>query len=379
MPFVLSPEYTQFKFTSEQQATDLDWVLPARYTPIHRLGEGAFGQVMKCRDTKLNKDVAIKRIMNTFAQWEDGLGEIREIKAMMHCKHSRIISLDGLLPPVSKSNNNIDLDPDFDDIYLVMPMKPNNIEKINRTVKLQPDHITWILYQLLDGVAYLHGCEIVHRDLKPENLLCDEKVQITIIDLGLARELGNDISTAPSEYVMTRWYRAPEIMALESYDYKVDVWSIGCIVTELMTQQAIFPCNTEIQMLEQIAATVPDPNDYLGRKNVELPDEKVISMMPYFNRNNVDIKTYPTGFLDLLQGMLTPDPAKRLTAAQALVHPALAKWAQYKTKAKPTTFKFHRPHAPEDPADQMDLLRTMVWGCIQEYNPGLPARQSLLD
>lgn len=99
--------------------------------------------------------------------------------------------------------------------------------------------LQYFLYQILRGLKYIHSARVIHRDLKPSNLLLNANCELKICDFGLARPTAeNDIMT---EYVVTRWYRAPELL-LNSTDYTaaIDIWSVGCIFMELLNRRPLF-------------------------------------------------------------------------------------------------------------------------------------------
>ena len=104
--------------------------------------------------------------------------------------------------------------------------------------KLGRDHIQYFMYQILLGLSYLHSCEIIHRDLKPGNILVNRNCDLKICDLGLARNISNELT----DYVVTRWYRAPELILMYTeYTYTIDIWSLGCIFAELLNGKPLFP------------------------------------------------------------------------------------------------------------------------------------------
>lgn len=132
---------------------------------------------------------------------------------------------------------------------------------------LQPIHKKYIVYQVLKGLKYLHTGEVIHRDLKPSNLLINSECKVKIADFGLARSVAKpDDNTNPilTESVATRWYRAPEILfGSQFYSKAVDVWSLGCIVGEMIVGKAIFPGTSTLNQIEKIIELLgtPTPDD----------------------------------------------------------------------------------------------------------------------
>ncbi|MED6275862.1 Mitogen-activated protein kinase 14A [Characodon lateralis] len=129
----------------------------------------------------------------------------------------------------------------------------NNIVKCQ---KLSDDHVQFLIYQILRGLKYIHSAGIIHRDLKPGNLAVNEDCELKILDFGLARHTDDEMTG----YVATRWYRAPEIMLnWMHYNMTVDIWSVGCIMAELLTGKTLFPGTDHINQLQQIMRLTGTP------------------------------------------------------------------------------------------------------------------------
>jgi mitogen-activated protein kinase 1/3 len=139
---------------------------------------------------------------------------------------------------------------DFIDVYLVTDLMETDLHRIIYSKqKLSIDHVQYFIYQVLRGLKYIHSCGVLHRDLKPSNLLVNSNCDLKICDFGLARgiegkanEDGRAGTMLLTEYVVTRWYRAPEIMlACHEYSYPIDVYSVGCILAELILRKPWAP------------------------------------------------------------------------------------------------------------------------------------------
>lgn len=237
---------------------------------------------------------------------------------------------------------------------------------------LSNDHMQYFLYQILRGLKYIHSADVIHRDLKPPNLLVNENCDLKICDLGLAR--GVDNSAVLTEYVVTRWYRAPEVMVASEYSKQIDVWSVGCIFAELLGKKALFPGKDYISQMELIFSiigtpseedmkTVTNENAFQFIRNLK-PQKKV----PF---KSLYPKAHPDA-LDLLEKMLTFNPNKRITVDDALAHPYLAslstegdlKGDDNLCKAK-FDFKFE-----DEVLDKKGLQRNF-WKEIYHYRPWL--------
>merc|ERR1712157_724 len=134
--------------------------------------------------------------------------------------------------------------------------------RLLRTQPISNEHICYFLYQILRGLKYIHSANVIHRDLKPSNLLLNTNCDLKIIDFGLARvaDVGNDVQVY-TEYVATRWYRAPEVMLnSRSYSVSMDMWSVGCILAEMIQNRPLFPGRHYLDQLDLILAVIGTPN-----------------------------------------------------------------------------------------------------------------------
>merc|ERR1719285_197006 len=214
------------------------------------LGKGAYAAVCEALDTKTNKKVAIKKNKGIFAELEDAKRILREIKLMSHFDHPDIVPLIGV---IAVEEDEIDT---YEDAYLVMELMQVNLAKVIKKQKLQSIHYKFFLYQMLRGLKYIHSAGVIHRDLKPENILVNgEDCNLKITDFGLARGVWKEKgdSWLLTEYVVTRWYRAPEIMCSKKmYDEAIDVWATGCIFAELFLKKPLFPGRDHLDQLKVI-------------------------------------------------------------------------------------------------------------------------------
>ncbi|VDL95959.1 unnamed protein product [Schistocephalus solidus] len=130
------------------------------------------------------------------------------------------------------------------DVYIVQTLMDTDLCKLLKAQRLANDHICYFLYQILRGLKYIHSANVLHRDLKPSNLLINANCDLKICDFGLARmnDPEHDHNGILTEYVATRWYRAPEIMLnSKGYTRSIDVWSVGCIFAEMFDSRPLFP------------------------------------------------------------------------------------------------------------------------------------------
>lgn len=188
---------------------------------------------------------------------------------------------------------------------------------------LTDEHIQYFMYQTLRGVLYLHSANVIHRDLKPSNILLNKQCDLKICDLGLGRGFDNE-EELKTEYVVTRWYRAPEVILNASeYTKAIDIWSIGCIFAELLGRTALFPGEDYLDQIQRVIAVLGTPTyddlSYIGNEQALL----YVKSLPKRSKQNWST-LYTDGnplALDLLAKMLTFNPNKRYTVEQCLEHP----------------------------------------------------------
>lgn len=238
---------------------------------------------------------------------------------------------------------------------------------------LSIDHIQYFLYQILRGLKYIHSANVLHRDLKPPNLLLNSNCDLKICDFGLSRGVEDEQKGDLTEYVVTRWYRAPEIMlACQEYTKAIDVWSVGCIFAELLARQPLFPGEDYIAQLRLIC-------DKLGRPSEEdlnfVTSERARRFILSLPCNPpVPIATVFPNFkgeteaLDLLVKMLTFHPERRITVEEALEHPFLK--SLHNPDDEPSAgFQFHFEHENDDlPRERVQEL---IWAEIRELHPDI--------
>ncbi|XP_063460935.1 mitogen-activated protein kinase 14 isoform X7 [Pan paniscus] len=259
-------------------------------------------------DTKTGLRVAVKKLSRPFQSIIHAKRTYRELRLLKHMKHENVIGLLDVFTPARSLE-------EFNDVYLVTHLMGADLNNIVKCQKLTDDHVQFLIYQILRGLKYIHSADIIHRDLKPSNLAVNEDCELKILDFGLARHTDDEMTG----YVATRWYRAPEIMLnWMHYNQTVDIWSVGCIMAELLTGRTLFPGTDHINQLQQIMRLTGTPPAYLINR---MPSHEArnyiqsLTQMPKMNFANVFIGANPLGSQSVAQpgelfDLLSCDPGK---------------------------------------------------------------------
>ena len=292
------------------------------YKPHKAVGSGAYGVVCSAIDNRYNRKIAIKKCTNAFEDVIDGKRILREIKLLQHFDHENVCPLLDMIPPTESQQKS----GKFNDVYLVLNYMESDLHKIiySRN-KLTDEHYQYFIYQILRGLKYIHSMGVIHRDLKPSNLLVNSNCDLKICDFGLAR--GLDWNQELTEYVVTRWYRAPEIMCShQDYNEKIDVWSVGTILAEMIRRKPLFAGDHYIHQLNLIFELIGTPKtsqDLQCVSNVKalkyiqkLSPKQSVNFEKYFGSNHGATKNS----IDLLKKMLIFNPNKRISVNDALKH-----------------------------------------------------------
>lgn len=321
---------------------------------------------------------------------------------MMHMRHDNVIGISDLMAASGPDGTG------GTDLYVVSELMDTDLHKVIRSPQpLSDQHVQYFLYQTLRGLKYVHSANILHRDIKPSNLLVNENCDLRVTDFGLARSVSPESAAAGAagdapefltEYVVTRWYRAPEVvLSSGAYTKAIDVWSVGCVFAELLARKPLFPGSDHVSQLNCILEVTGSPTaDQLGH----LPEKARRYLLSMPQRQPKPLHSlFPDaseGALQLLAQMLQFDPARRISVEEALAHPYLATFhnealepcaerpfnfaleGQVRRRARAAARSRHAgvaltaprpclaPRAAQDPAE-------LLWAALCQYRPELAA------
>ncbi|CAF1702954.1 hypothetical protein HID58_010801 [Brassica napus] len=328
--------------------------------PLRPIGRGAYGIVCAATNSETGEEVAIKKIGNAFDNIIDAKRTLREIKLLKHMDHENVIAVKDIIRPPLREN--------FNDVYIVYELMDTDLHQIIRSNQpLTDDHCRFFLYQLLRGLKYVHSANVLHRDLKPSNLLLNANCDLKLGDFGLARTKSEtDFMT---EYVVTRWYRAPELLLnCSEYTAAIDIWSVGCILGETMTREPLFPGKDYVHQLRLITELIGSPDDsslgFLRSDNAR----RYVKQLPQYPRQNFAARfpNMSAGAADLLEKMLVFDPSRRITVDEALCHPYLAPLHDINEEpvcVRPFNFDFEQPSLTEE------NIKELIYRETVKFNP----------
>lgn len=409
-----------------------------KYELLHQLGRGAYGEVWSARaaaetatDSSLapklaDTRVAIKKIQNCFCQATEAKRILRELRILRHLSHPNVIRIQDVLRPQSESS--------FSDLWVVFDFVDLDLRKlIGSPQSISVAHVQWIAHQMLVGLKYLHSAHVLHRDLKPANVLLSERCDVKLCDFGLARVVEEEdwtlneqrlhagpalirqassshmrpptMTRQMTSHVVTRWYRAPELILLQRYTTAIDVWSFACIFAELLTmlpeasidrreRGALFPgrsclplspmddelgASPNLDQLNVIFSVIGTPTGPLGWIDLKEMREHVASLSPVPRQPLQELyPAAPPSAIALLECILTFDPSRRCTLDEALAHPffdGMQRRASVQLAAQPVdvaTIDFEKADL------RVAAIRTLIVQEMQHYSKMAEAAAPLL-
>ncbi|XP_055458837.1 cyclin-dependent kinase-like 3 [Psammomys obesus] len=279
------------------------------YETLGKVGEGSYGTVMKCKHKDTGRIVAIKIF---YEKPEKSVNKIamREIKFLKQFRHENLVNLIDVFKQKKK-------------IHLVFEFIDHTVldELQHYCHGLESKRLRKYLFQILRAIDYLHNNNIIHRDIKPENILVSQSGVTKLCDFGFARTLApGDVYT---DYVATRWYRAPELVLKDtSYGKPVDIWALGCMIIEMATGHPYLPSSSDLDLLHKIVLKVGNLTPHLHNIYSKSPIFAGV-VLPQVQHPKNARKKYPklNGLLaDIVHACLQIDPADRTSSTDLLQH-----------------------------------------------------------
>ena len=364
-------DFTPRRVWLGRHAFDVD----GRYEPMKMIGRGAYGVVCSARDRVRarrgeHETVAIKKLTNCFDSPVEARRALREVHLLRRLNHENVVTLLDIMMPVNECGL-------MDDVYLVYELMDTDLHQIIRSKQtLLDEHCQYFAYQILRGLKYVHSAKVLHRDLKPSNILLNANCDLCICDFGLARSMV-ERGAMMTSYVVTRWYRAPELLLnSEEYAASIDMWSVGCILAEIIDRKPIFPGKDFIHQMRLIIETLGSPSGedvaYISSPYAR----KYIASLPH--KPKIDFSTlYPNAnplAVDLLERILVFNPQRRISVDDALAHPFLASLHDAGAEAVYAPDPADPDCAPMDDPDSYipdEFLREAIFRQMREMKTGV--------
>uniref|UniRef100_A0A3B4UN96 mitogen-activated protein kinase n=1 Tax=Seriola dumerili TaxID=41447 RepID=A0A3B4UN96_SERDU len=295
-----------------QELNKTVWEVPERYQNLTPVGSGAYGSVCSAYDVVSRQKVAVKKLSRPFQSLIHSRRSYRELRLLKHMKHENVIGLLDVFTPAATLE-------DFNELYLVTNLMGADLNNIVKFQRLSDEHVQFLIYQLLRGLKVIYST-MIHLLMQ----ILHQWFPI-ILDFGLARQTDDEMTG----YVATRWYRAPEIMLnWMHYNQNVDIWSVGCIMGELLKGKVLFPGSDYIDQLKRIMEVVGTPTPDLLKKICSEHAQKYIQSLPFMPQQDLEkiFRGANPLAVDLLKRMLVLDCDGRISASEALSHPYFSQY-----------------------------------------------------
>ncbi|KAK9161478.1 hypothetical protein Syun_007819 [Stephania yunnanensis] len=280
------------------------------FQKINKIGQGTYSNVYKARDTLTGKIVALKKVRFDNLEPESVKFMAREILILRRLDHPNVVKLEGLVTSRMSCS-----------LYLVFVYMEHDLAGLaaSPSIKFTEPQVKCYVQQLLSGLEHCHDRGVLHRDIKGSNLLIDNQGILRIADFGLASFFDPNHKQPMTSRVVTLWYRPPELLlGATYYDVGIDLWSVGCILAELLAGKPIMPGRTEVEQLHKIFKLCGSPSEEYWKRS-KLPHATIFKpQQPYKRCIAETFKDFPPSSLPLIETLLAIDPAERQTATAAL-------------------------------------------------------------
>lgn len=309
-----------------------------RYEKLTAIGEGAYGVVVSALDSTKPAGEQERAIKKIILQDPNGppimpkqalvyfQSTLREVKILKKLKHENIISIEHAYRLTEDGKN-------LKEIYLIQDLMGPDLYKLIHVLKspLSAEHIQFFVYQILRGIKFIHSANVIHRDLKSQNILVNSNCDLKICDFGMARvvdsQAANSAQGKLTEYVCTRWYRAPEIVVdPRNYTKAVDIWSIGCIVGEMLGRKVLFAGKDYIDQMNLIFQALGKPSQEDMNEIANASAKEYIEKMNFPPRQKLGFEGCDPEACDLMDKLLLFNPRKRIEVGEALKHPYVGQY-----------------------------------------------------
>lgn len=326
---------------------DLEIHIPRKFEIVKQIGQGAYGVVFKAIDKKNRQSLALKKCFDAFSNRVDAQRTFREIMYLKGLSgHENIIRLQHVM----KAEND-------KDIYLTFDFMETDLHAVIRANILTEIHKKYIIWQLLKGLKYLHTAQLLHRDIKPSNILINSDCHVKLCDFGLCCSIASTSGPDPprTNYVATRWYRAPEILLSSTeHTVAVDIWAVGTILAEMVAGRPIFPGTSGLSQLERIFEVIGKP-----------PQSDILQISSTASRIIESLNLH-SNHKHLMTVVCKVEKQEDLTSFQIETLDFLKSCFKFMPKARPTT---------------EELLRHQFVECFhnEEEEPSYPNGPLLLD
>jgi len=372
-----------------------------RYQELRPIGQGAQGKVVSGIDYLTNTQVAIKKLSRPFQNATHAKRAHRELILMRAVRHKNIIRLYDIFSPQRCLE-------DFEDVYIVMELMDANLCQV---VQMDLDHerLSYLLYQLFCAIKHLHSAGILHRDLKPSNVVVKSDCTLKLLDFGLARRveienMNNDLAKGDNNsstsnttidpntdrrdqeykltpYVVTRYYRGPEVILGMGYNEVIDIWSVGCIFGEMIRGHVIFMGADHLNQWTQIIQQMGSPSQaFVDRLSVTVRNYvesrprcpatnfKILFPDRKFPPSSEDPRLCADQARDLLQRMLMLDPHERITVEEALNHAYVHVWYdESEVQAPPPDISLLQAFDEEGMSQTVNNWKQLIWDQVLAF------------